>query len=277
MLFTNARVWLRGWELTTEEEQRISQFPDAEVALRERPVALYIEMVNPHPDFELIDGRRIYVLRQAWKPWYKDGDARQVQISRCGFPLAPDFGGTAHAYCGFSLDACIGDLLDWWDKPNRETSVRGYIINSRVRNADNLMIARPYSPELFRQGPPAGPHYLLEVLRGKLTRQQAVKEWDAEDKRREESSGHKQESKWPFCMTLPCRMCSDLTKVSTFKQIQAFVPSKSPHRYSTAEEFEEIWMECIAKGGDPITGLGAEIKNQNDVFFLGTSYKRKSV
>ena len=125
------------------------------------------------------------------------------------------------------------------------------------------MIARPYSPELFRQGPPAGPHYLLEVLRGNLTRQQAVKEWDAEDKRREESSGHMQESKWPFCMTLPCRMCSDLTQVSTFKQIQAFVPSKSPHRYSTADEFQDFWMECIAKGGDPITGLAAEIKDQN--------------
>ena len=144
-----------GWELTTEEEQRISQLPDAEVALRERTVALYIEMVNPHPDLELIAGRLIYVLRQVWKPWYKDGDARQVQISRCGFPLAPDFGGTAHAYCGFSLDACIGDLLDWWDKPTRETSVRGYIINRRIRSADNLMIARPYSPELFRLWAPS--------------------------------------------------------------------------------------------------------------------------
>ena len=119
------------------------------MALQERPKALYIEMVNPHPDLELIDGRRIYVLRQLWKPWYKDGDTRQVQISRCGFPLIPDFGSTAHAYCGFSLDACIGDLLDWWDKPTRETSVRGYIINSRIRTADRLIIARPYSPEPF--------------------------------------------------------------------------------------------------------------------------------
>ena len=69
-VFTNARGWLRGWELTTEEEHRIAELPDAEIALRERPVALYIEMVNPHPELELIDGRRIYVLRQLWKPWY---------------------------------------------------------------------------------------------------------------------------------------------------------------------------------------------------------------
>ena len=236
-VFTNARGWLRGWELTTEEEERIAQLPDAEVALRERPVTLYIEMVNPHSDLELIDGRRIYILRQVWKPWYKDGDARQVQISRCGFPLAPDFGGTAHAYCGFSLDACIGDLLDWWEKPDRESSVKGYVINSRIRSAENLMIARPYSPELFRLGPPAGPHYLLQVLRGELTRQQAVKQWDAEEKRREASKGKSQESKWPFCMRLPCRMCSDPTDVSTFKSLEAYVPSKAAHKYTTADHF----------------------------------------
>ena len=39
-VFTNARGWLRGWELTTEEEKRIAQLPDTEVALRERPVTL---------------------------------------------------------------------------------------------------------------------------------------------------------------------------------------------------------------------------------------------
>ena len=86
-VFTNARGWLRGWELTTEEEQRIAQLPEAEVALRERPVTLYIEMVNPHKDLELINGRRIYILRPVWKPWYKDGDARQVQAAGVDFRL----------------------------------------------------------------------------------------------------------------------------------------------------------------------------------------------
>ena len=177
---------------------------------------LYIEMANAHPDLEVIDGRPIYVLRSIWKPWFKDGDARQVQISRCGFPLAPDFGGIAHAYCGFSLDACIGDLLDWWDRPTRETSVRGYIINSRVRNAENLLIARPYSPALFRLGPPAGPHYLLQVLRGTMTRQEAVRQWDAAEEKCAEDRTQMQEAKWPFCMHLPCRVCSDPTNESIF-------------------------------------------------------------
>ena len=72
------------------------------------------------------------------------------------------------------VDSCIGDLLDWWGRPNREAAARGYIIHSRVQSEEKSMIARPYSPDLFRQGPPAGRHYLLEVLRGKLTRQEAV-------------------------------------------------------------------------------------------------------
>ena len=55
----NSRGWLRGWELSAEEDQRIAQLPDAELALREHPVTLYIEMVNPHPDLEVIDGRSI--------------------------------------------------------------------------------------------------------------------------------------------------------------------------------------------------------------------------
>ena len=52
----------------------------------------------------------------------------------------------------------------------------------------NLLIAKSYRPTLFRQGPPAGPHYLLEVMHGELTRQQAVIKWDAEEKQLEKKS-----------------------------------------------------------------------------------------
>ena len=78
-VFTNARGWLRGWELTPQEEERLVELPQEEIALRERPLALYIEMANPHPELEIIDGRPIYVLRPIWKPWFKDGETRQVQ------------------------------------------------------------------------------------------------------------------------------------------------------------------------------------------------------
>ena len=92
-VFTNARGWLRGWNLTEQEAQSVEQSTEPEIALQGRPIALYIQMATPHQDLELIDGRRIYILRSLWRSWYKDGDARQVEIQRCGFPIVPDFGG----------------------------------------------------------------------------------------------------------------------------------------------------------------------------------------
>ena len=101
-----------------------------------------------------------------WKP----SQASCLNLSHLLLKLrVPDFGGTAHAYCGDSLSACIGDLLEWWVRPQREAAIRGYIIKSRVRQADHLLLARPYSPHLFKQGAPLGPYYLREVLRGNLT------------------------------------------------------------------------------------------------------------
>ena len=40
-----------------------------------------------------------------------------------GFPVVPDFGGTAHAYCCSTLNACLGDLLPWSHKARREDAL----------------------------------------------------------------------------------------------------------------------------------------------------------
>ena len=75
-----------------------------------------------------------------------------MRIMRYGFPIVPDFGGTAHAYCGGNLDAEIGDLLSWDHKPRRDDALRVDIIKSRVSDASTLLLAQPYYPHLFRQG-----------------------------------------------------------------------------------------------------------------------------
>ena len=173
-VFTNARGWLRGWKLPAEEEARLAELDGAEVVLRLRPSHLYIELASGNKELPLVKGKRIYTLRCHCKSWYLDGEGKQVEVRRFGFPIVPDFGGTAHAYCGTSLAACVGDLQEWWRKPTQETAVRGYIIKSRVRRAENLLLATPYSPHLFRLGAPPGPHYLLQTLQGKLTRKQVV-------------------------------------------------------------------------------------------------------
>ena len=58
--------------------------------------------------------------------------------------------------------------------------MRGYIIKSRVRVTDNLLLAKPYNPMLFGQWPPPGPSWLLEVLRG-MPSKEALRQWTREE------------------------------------------------------------------------------------------------
>ena len=44
--------------------------------------------------------------------WHRD-KFKQAPVRRRGFQLAPDFAGTAHAYCGDILEKSEGDLLEW--------------------------------------------------------------------------------------------------------------------------------------------------------------------
>jgi hypothetical protein len=115
--------------------------------------------------------------------------------------------------------------LDWYQKPHKEAAVRGYIIKSRVRVTDNLLLATPYSPMLFGQGPPPGP--LLEVLRG-MPRKEALRQWTREEEAAEveaDARDNDVRAKWPFAMKLPCRHCekefaiSKLTSASDFNTI----------------------------------------------------------
>ena len=105
-----------------------------------------------------------------------------MKIIRYGFPIAPDFGGTAHAYCGSTMSATLGDLLQWNKKPTLEDMLRAYIIRSRVREADKIMLAQPYSPQLFQQGLLPGPQLLLDVLLKKINYAEVKKRWADIDK-----------------------------------------------------------------------------------------------
>jgi hypothetical protein len=176
-VFKNARGWLRGWELDPEEAERIKKMPhEPEIVLKRRPRKLFIEMQSASKDLPLVNEKRIYTLLAKPKEWSLDGQGN-VKITRYGFSIVPDFGGTAHFYCGTSLDACIGDLLPWWRKPQMDDQLRGYIIKSRVRDASKLLTTQPYSPHLFRQGILPGPNLLHETLMKRMTPEEAKAAW----------------------------------------------------------------------------------------------------
>ena len=141
--------------------------------LFKRPLRLHIEVPSGTASMPVINGRKMYTLTVQARPWSLDKEGA-IKISRYGFPIVPDFGGTAHAYCGSTLEACLGDFLHWSAKPSLSAMLKAYIIRSRVKEVNDLLIAQPYNPHLFRQGIQPGPQLLLDVLLGKLTTEQAT-------------------------------------------------------------------------------------------------------
>ena len=66
------------------------------------------------------------------------------------------------------MKSSILDLGDVGARPSLDAAMRGYIGLSRVRAAHNLLLAQPFSPLLFSQGPQPFPSALMEVLRGNI-------------------------------------------------------------------------------------------------------------
>ena len=174
-IFKYTRGKLCGWLLDPTEEARVAALGDvAEIVLIKRPLRLLIEVPSANDKLPLTHGFKIYSLKLSVKQWCLDA-GNKVRVRRFGFPLVPDFGGTAHAYCGDTVPAVLGDLMKWNHIPTLDNALRAYIIMSRVRDISNILLAQPYSPGLFRQGVQPGPHLLRQILLGELTPQEAKK------------------------------------------------------------------------------------------------------
>ena len=111
-VFKHSRGYIRGWVLPEAELARLASLDDKEVVLQLRPTKLLIEVETATKLMPVVDGKHIFELTVQAKPWSLDGKGN-VRITRLGFPIVPDFGGTAHAYCGSTMPAALGDLLPW--------------------------------------------------------------------------------------------------------------------------------------------------------------------
>ena len=70
-----------------------------------------------------------------------------------------------------------------------EDMLKAYIIKSRIREANKILLAQPYSPHLFRQGVLPGPGLLLDVLLNKKTTSDAKAAWRKHEKEKSENKG----------------------------------------------------------------------------------------
>ena len=91
----------------------------------------------------------IYGLKLRSADWPVNTTQKQNWVKRCGFPIVPDFTATVHAVTGGTLPRL--DVVD--STPSQEDALKAYIVISRVERADNILVAQPFSPALFHQGP----------------------------------------------------------------------------------------------------------------------------
>jgi hypothetical protein len=89
----------------------------------------------------------------------------KVSIVRKGFTLIPDYASTAFMMQGCSLEAAIAECGDEFQVGGLSEMMTTYVILSRVKKADGLLLLRAFSRELFRMGMAPGPYCLLKLLR----------------------------------------------------------------------------------------------------------------
>ena len=85
---------------------------------------------------------------------------------------------------GATLAACSLDLGFWDTAANRDSQLSAYMCLSRVKKAEDLCIARPFSPNLLSQGELIGPDTFLAVHRQTLTLADAKSKFEQEQVQR---------------------------------------------------------------------------------------------
>ena len=113
-----------------------------------------------------------------------------------GFPVVPDFAGTIHSYTGETLPTGIVDCLSVEDTPRPEDQLKSNIGIARMTAADGLLLAQPFAPMLFRQGPQQGPTLLMQFLRGELDEEALEKELEKKIATKRRSMAFK-DVRWP--------------------------------------------------------------------------------
>ena len=172
---TRGRV--RAWTLHAEDEKEIDGCFDEEIVLKHLPPVIWLEsdqdLKRQHPD---APKKNWFPMRPITNLWSLDAHG-YVEIARKGFAAVPDFASTIHVATGRSLRAVIPDLGGLAEPATFSAMMRGYIALSRALDADGVLIARPFSPMLFRLGPQPFATLLLETLQGKNREEDLPTKW----------------------------------------------------------------------------------------------------
>ena len=124
-----------------------------EIVLKHLPPLVWVELdEDMKKQFPGAPSHNWFPLRPVVNNWMLDA-SENIEIARKGFAAVPDFSSTIHVATGRTLESCIADLGGYADVPSFPAMMRNYIALSRVRDKESILIARPFSPLLFEQGP----------------------------------------------------------------------------------------------------------------------------
>jgi hypothetical protein len=107
-VFKHARGVLVGWELQNLDFETLQKSANEEHVLEFTPKRLFIQMPKTFGDEDTDRTKEdnVFILKPVRRLWYVDKGST-LGVSRFGFEILPDFGGTAHGYCGSTLQAAL--------------------------------------------------------------------------------------------------------------------------------------------------------------------------
>ena len=200
-LFKNTRGQLYNWTLHPEDVAAIQTCSDSDWVLRHLPTCIFVAI--PGATWQHRPGlpAGVACIRPGVQHWQLEAHG-QATVARKGFPIACDYAGTAHSFMGATLAACSLDLGFWDSSASRDSQLSAYMCLSRVKRAEDVCIARTFSPNLLSQGELIGPETFLQVHRQKLTLNEAKSRFEKDQVQRKRNTE----------TLLFCRGCSPKAK-----------------------------------------------------------------
>ena len=148
-LYRGRRVTLHGWTLHPERSQ---EEMDGEMVLDRLPLVIYIHCAEAEWQIGKLPVG-VYPMTPRSRTW-KVNKYTGIEAKRTGYLLLPDFGSTAHMIQGATLEAAFYDGQDVASNTGGEAQIAAYVCLSRIKELDKIAVIQPFSPLLFKRGPP---------------------------------------------------------------------------------------------------------------------------
>ena len=152
-----------GWDLHTSDQKRTV---GSQRILDYLPHIIYLQFPDADWQIHARLPNGVFLLHSVKRKWKLSESGSQV--SRSGFTLVPDYASTGFMMQGETLLADIAEYGDIFSVPGMTEILTTYVILSRVKRADSLLLLRAFSPNLFRFGSPPGPACLIKHLQRRL-------------------------------------------------------------------------------------------------------------